>query len=134
MVFLLSIILLLSVVGIIAGITSFVYYDINNRKIELEKNKKNIRTEEELMAIVYNVLERKWAYRVEFHFKLKDIRIPKFEFEWDYLLNETMDALSPDVLEELKYYYKDEETVIKTISELIQIYLLTYMESNNIKR
>lgn len=134
MVFLLSIILLLSVVGIIAGITSFVYYDINNRKIELEKNKKNIRTEEELMAIVYNVLERKWAYRVEFHFKLKDIRIPKFEFEWDYLLNETMNALSPDVLEELKYYYKDEETVIKTISELIQIYLLTYMESNNIKR
>lgn len=134
MVFLLSIILLLSVVGIIAGITSFVYYDINNRKIELEKNKKNIRTEEELMTIVYNVLERKWAYRVEFHFKLKDIRIPKFEFEWDYLLNETMDALSPDVLEELKYYYKDEETVIKTISELIQIYLLTYMESNNIKR
>ena len=86
------------------------------------------------MSIVYNILERKWAYRVEFHFKLKDIRIPKFEFEWDYLLNETMNALSPDVLEELKYYYKDEETVIKTISELIQIYLLTYMENNNIKR
>lgn len=134
MVFLLSIILLLSTLGIIAGVVAIVYYDVNNKKINLEKSKKNIRTEEELMSIVYNILERKWAYRVEFHFKLKDIRIPKFEFEWDYLLNETMNALSPDVLEELKYYYKDEETVIKTISELIQIYLLTYMENNNIKR
>lgn len=134
MVFLLSIILLLSILGIIAGVVAIVYYDVNNKKINLEKSKKNIRTEEELMSIVYNILERKWAYRVEFHFKLKDIRIPKFEFEWDYLLNETMNALSPDVLEELKYYYKDEETVIKTISELIQIYLLTYMENNNIKR
>ena len=134
MVFLLSIILLLSTLGIIAGVVAIVYYDVNNKKINLEKSKKNIRTEEELMSIVYNILERKWAYRVEFHFKLKDIRIPKFEFEWDYLLNETMNALSPDVLEELKYYYKDEETVIKTISELIQIYLLTYMENNNMKR
>lgn len=134
MVFLLSIILLLSTLGIIVGAVAIVYYDVNNKKINLEKSKKNIRTEEELMSIVYNILERKWAYRVEFHFKLKDIRIPKFEFEWDYLLNETMNALSPDVLEELKYYYKDEETVIKTISELIQIYLLTYMENNNIKR
>ena len=134
MVFLLSIILLLSTLGIIAGVVAIVYYDVNNKKFNLEKSKKNIRTEEELMSIVYNILERKWAYRVEFHFKLKDIRIPKFEFEWDYLLNETMNALSPDVLEELKYYYKDEETVIKTISELIQIYLLTYMENNNIKR
>lgn len=134
MVFLLSIILLLSTLGIVLGVVAVVYYDVNNKKINLEKSKKNIRTEEELMSIVYNILERKWAYRVEFHFKLKDIRVPKFEFEWDYLLNETMNALSPDVLEELKYYYKDEETVIKTISELIQIYLLTYMENNNIKR
>ena len=100
MVFLLSIILLLSTLGIIAGVVAIVYYDVNNKKINLEKSKKNIRTEEELMSIVYNILERKWAYRVEFHFKLKDIRIPKFEFEWDYLLNETMNALSPDVLEE----------------------------------
>ena len=134
MVFLLSIILLLSTLGIIVGAVAIVYYDVNNKKIKLEQSKKNIRTEEELMSIVYNILERKWAYRVEFHFKLKDIRIPKFEFEWDYLLNETMNALSPDVREQLKYYYKDEETVIKTISELIQIYLLTYMENNNIKR
>ena len=130
MVFLLSIILLLSTLGIIAGVVAIVYYDVNNKKINLEKSKKNIRTEEELMSIVYNILERKWAYRVEFHFKLKDIRIPKFEFEWDYLLNETMNALSPDVLEELKYYYKDEETVIKTVSEIVQIFLLDYMDKN----
>ena len=112
----------------------FVFYDINEKKIDVEKNKKEIRSEEELMQIVYNILDRKWAYRVEFHFKLKEIRIPKFEFEWNYLLNETINSLSPDVLEELKYYYKDEETVIKAVSELVQIYLYNYMESNNIKR
>ena len=134
MVFLLSIIILISVLGILSGIAMFVFYDINEKKIEAEKNKKEIRSEEELMQIVYNVLDRKWAYRVEFHFKLKEIRIPKFEFEWNYLLNETINSLSPDVLEELKYYYKDEDTVIKAVSELVQIYLYNYMESNNIKR
>ena len=131
MVFLLSIIILISVLGILSGIAMFVFYDINEKKIDAEKNKKEIRSEEELMQIVYNVLDRKWAYRVEFHFKLKEIRIPKFEFEWNYLLNETINSLSPDVL---KYYYKDEETVIKAVSELVQIYLYNYMESNNIKR
>ena len=134
MVFLLSIIILISVLGILSGIAMFVFYDINEKKIDAEKNKKEIRSEEELMQIVYNILDRKWAYRVEFHFKLKEIRIPKFEFEWNYLLNETINSLSPDVLEELKYYYKDEETVIKAVSELVQIYLYNYMESNNIKR
>lgn len=134
MVFLLSIIILISILGILSGIGIFVFYDINEKKIEVEKNKKEMRSEEELMQIVYNVLDRKWAYRVEFHFKLKEIRIPKFEFEWNYLLNETINSLSPDVLEELKYYYKDEETVIKAVSELVQIYLYNYMESNNIKR
>ena len=134
MVFLLSIIILISILGILSGIGIFVFYDINEKKIESEKNKKEIRSEEELMQIVYNVLDRKWAYRVEFHFKLKEIRIPKFEFEWNYLLNETINSLSPDVLEELKYYYKDEDTVIKAVSELVQIYLYNYMESNNIKR
>ena len=134
MVFLLSIIILISVLGILSGIAMFVFYDINEKKIEAGKNKKEIRSEEELMQIVYNVLDRKWAYRVEFHFKLKEIRIPKFEFEWNYLLNETINSLSPDVLEELKYYYKDEDTVIKAVSELVQIYLYNYMESNNIKR
>ena len=134
MVFLLSIIILISVLGILSGIAMFVFYDINEKKIEAEKNKKEIRSEEELMQIVYNVLDRKWAYRVEFPFKLKEIRIPKFEFEWNYLLNETINSLSPDVLEELKYYYKDEDTVIKAVSELVQIYLYNYMESNNIKR
>ena len=134
MVFLLSIIILISILGILSGIAMFVFYDINEKKIDVEKNKKEIRSEEELMQIVYNILDRKWAYRVEFHFKLKEIRIPKFEFEWNYLLNETINSLSPDVLEELKYYYKDEETVIKAVSELVQIYLYNYMESNNIKR
>ena len=132
----LSILLGVSILGIIMGVLSYVYYDINNRKIELEKSniQKHVRSEEELMGIVFNVLERKWAYRVQFHFKLKEINVPKFEFEWNYLLEETINALSPDVLEELKYYYKDDETTIKAVSELIQIYLYNYMESRAVRK
>jgi len=133
MIILLMVILTLSILGIISGILIYLYYDINNKKLEVEKMNKKIRTEEELMSIVYNVLERKWAYRVQFHFKLKEIKVPKFEFEWNYLLNEVISSLSPDVLEELKYYYKDDETTIKAVSELIQIYLLNYMDNNTLK-
>ena len=135
MVVLLTILLGTSILGMVVGIGSYVYYDINNKKIEAKQNRsKKIRTEEELMGIVFNVLERKWAYRVQFHFKLKEISIPKFEFEWNYLLEETINSLSPDVLEELKYYYKDDETTIKAVSEMIQIYLYNYMESRAMKR
>jgi hypothetical protein len=135
MIIFLSILLAMSISGIVLGILSYVYYDINNKKIELEQNKKReIRSEEELMGIVFNVLERKWAYRVQFHFRIKEINVPKFEFEWNYLLEETINSLSPDVLEELKYYYKDDETTIKAVSEMIQIYLYNYMESRTVKR
>ena len=68
-----------------------------------------------------------------FHFKLKEINVPKFEFEWKYLVNEIVTSLSSDVLEELKYYYKDEETIIKAVSEIVQIFLLDYMEKKGIK-
>ena len=135
MVVLLTILLGTSILGMVVGIGSYVYYDINNKKIKANRNRsKKIRTEEELMGIIFNVLERKWAYRVQFHFKLKEISIPKFEFEWNYLLEETINSLSPDVLEELKYYYKDDETTIKAVSEMIQIYLYNYMESRAMKR
>ena len=133
MIVLLMVIMTLSILGIISGILIYLYHDINNKKLEVEKMNKKIRTEEELMSIVYNVLERKWAYRVQFHFKLKEIKVPKFEFEWNYLLSEVISSLSPDVLEELKYYYKDDETTIKAVSELIQIYLLNYMDNNTLK-
>lgn len=130
----LSILLGVSVLGLTLGIGSYIYYDINTKKLNLEqKNSKRIRTEEELMGIVFNVLERKWAYRVQFHFKLKEITVPKFEFEWKYLVNEIITSLSPDVMEELKYYYKDEETIIKAVSETVQIFLLDYMERRGVK-
>lgn len=134
MVFFLSLLLLMSVLGIVAGVAIFVLYDINEKRIEVDKiTSKKIRTEEELMNIVLNVLERKWAYRIQFHFKIKEITVPKFEFEWDYLLNETINSLSPDVLEELRYYYKDDETTIKAVSELVQIFLYNYMETQRHK-
>ena len=135
MIIFLSILLAMSIGGIVLGILSYVYYDINNKKIELEQNKKReIRSEEELMGIVFNVLERKWAYRVQFHFKIKEIKVPKFEYELNYLLTETMNSLSKDIIEELRYYYKDDETTIKAVSEMIQIYLYNYMESRTVKR
>ena len=135
MIVFLSVLLGVSIIGIVLGVCSYAYYDVNNRKLNLEENrKKEIRSEEELMGIVFNVLERKWAYRVQFHFKIKEINVPKFEFEWNYLLEETINALSPDVLEELKYYYKDDETTIKAVSEMIQIYLYNYMQSRMMKR
>jgi hypothetical protein len=135
MIILLSILLGASIFGITVGIGAYVYYDVNKQRNQIAKeNKKKIRTEEELMGIVFNVLERKWAYRVQFHFKIKEITVPKFEFEWNYLLEETIKSLSPDVLEELKYYYKDDETTIKAVSEMIQIYLFNYMENKMIKR
>lgn len=134
MLFLMSVILLLSLLGTIVLSIGYFVYDINNKKIEQEeRNNKKIRTEEELMSIIYSLLERKWRYRVLFHFKLKEIKVPKFEFEWKYLVNEIINSLSPDVLEELTYYYKDEETIIKTVSELVQIFLLDYMEKNGVK-
>ena len=134
MVFFLSILLLMSILGIVAGVAIFVLYDINEKRIEVDKlSTKKIRTEDELMNIVLKVLERKWAYRVQFHFKIKEITVPKFEFEWNYLLNETISSLSPDVLEELRYYYKDDETTIKAVSELVQIFLYNYMETQRLK-
>ena len=134
MVFFLSIILLMSILGIVAGVAIIALYDINEKRIEVDKlSAKRIRTEDELMNIVLKVLERKWAYRVQFHFKIKEITVPKFEFEWNYLLNETINSLSPDVLEELRYYYKDDETTIKAVSELVQIFLYNYMETQRLK-
>lgn len=134
MVFFLSILLLMSILGIVAGVAIIVLYDINEKRIEVDKlSAKRIRTEDELMNIVLKVLERKWAYRVQFHFKIKEITVPKFEFEWNYLLNETINSLSPDVLEELRYYYKDDETTIKAVSELVQIFLYNYMETQRLK-
>ena len=95
-----SIILLISTIGLL-GLTCL-YTFTNAKEKEMEMNKemnKKIRSEEELMSIVFNVLERKWQYRVQFHFILKEIKVPKFEFEWNYLLKETMDSISPDVME-----------------------------------
>lgn len=133
MVILLSTILLLSLLGIMILSVGYFMYDINLRNLEYKSSKKKIRTEEELMGIIYSLLERKWSYRVMFHFKLKEINVPKFEFEWKYLVNEIITSLSPDVLEELKYYYKDEETIIKAVSEIVQIFLLDYMDKKGIK-
>ena len=112
----LSILLGVISLTLVGGLVGMFYYEINKdrnkiaqekyelkvKKLELEKNKVTIRPEEELMQIVYGVLERKWAYRVQFHFKIKEIKVPKFEYELNYLLTETMNSLSKDIIEELR--------------------------------
>lgn len=133
MIFLLAITMLLCIVGVVSAVYVFLYCDLHAKRIELEFNKKEIRTEEELMKIIYDVMERKWSYRVHFHFKLKEIKVPKFEFELNYLVKEIIDSLSPDVLSELKYYYRDEDTIIKAVSEIVQIFLLKYMEEHGVR-
>lgn len=133
MIFLLAIIMLLCVISVTTTVFVFLYYDISEKKIEMEHRKKEIRSEEELMGIVYNLLERKWSYRVNFHFKLKEIKIPKFEYELNYLVNEIITSLSDDILEEFKYYYKDDDTIIKTVSETVQIFLLSYMDEHGVR-
>ena len=133
MIMLLSLIMLIGLLGIIGGSITLINYDMLEKKIENENNNREIRTEEELMAIVYSLIERKWNYRLLFHFIFKEIKIPNFEFELKYLVNEVITSLSVDVLEELKYYYNNEETVIKTVSEIVQIFLLDYMEKNGVK-
>ena len=133
MITLLSLMMLLGILGIIIGSVSVVSYDILEKKIEHENSNKSIRTEEELMSIIYSLIERKWNYRLLFHFKFKEIKVPNFEFELNYLVKEVISSLSVDVLEELKYYYNNEETVIKTVSEIVQIFLLDYMDKNGVK-
>ena len=133
MITLLSLMMLLGILGIIIGSVSVVSYDILEKKMEHENSNKAIRTEEELMSIIYSLIERKWNYRLLFHFKFKEIKVPNFEFELNYLVKEVISSLSVDVLEELKYYYNNEETVIKTVSEIVQIFLLDYMDKNGVK-
>ena len=76
-----SIILLISAIGLLGLTCSYIFMNTKEKEMEMNKEiNKKIRSEEELMNIVFNVLERKWQYRVQFHFKLKEIKVPKFEF------------------------------------------------------
>ena len=123
-----AIILFISVLLIPTSVGAFMYYTIQEKRIAVEIKP---RSEEELIAILYNIMEREWTYRVNFHFKLKDIRMPKFEYELDILVKKIMKSLSPGLMEELRYYYND-EAIISLVSEMCQILLLDYLDKNKI--
>lgn len=123
-----AIILFISVLLIPTSVGAFMYYTIQEKRIAVEIKP---RSEEELIAILYNIMEREWTYRVNFHFKLKDIRMPKFEYELDILVKKIMKSVSPGLMEELRYYYND-EAIISLVSEMCQILLLDYLDKNKI--
>lgn len=128
-----SIIMLISV--LLTPISCFVYlwYNSNSKKPVIKQTTKPMNSEEQLMVILYGIMEREWAYRVNFHFKLKNIRVPKFEYELNYLVKKIVNSMSEGLWNELKYYYT-EEAVISIVSEMCQIMLLDYIDKNKYER
>lgn len=128
-----SIMMLISVLLIPISCFVFLWFNNNAKKPIIKQTTKPVNSEEQLMGILYGMMEREWAYRVNFHFKLKDIRIPKFEYELNYLVKKIMNAISEGLMTELRYYYT-EEAIISIVSEMCQIMLLDYIDKNKFER
>lgn len=86
-------------------------------------------SEKEARDILYGMIEREWTYRVKFHYKLKDIRIPNFEIELEYLVKRVIGAIAPGLMSDLTYYYKEDD-IIQLVSHISQILLLEYIDEN----
>lgn len=116
------------------SVIGYVMYLNNERKqlVELTKPRKierPTRSEAELTKILYDSIEREWTYRVRFHFKLKKIVQPDFEWELDYLTKRVINSLAPGIKEELGYYYT-EDALVKLVSHMVQILLLDYLDKH----
>lgn len=128
-----SIIMVFSVLLIPISCFAYLWYNSNSKKPIVKQAAKPMNSEEALMGILYSIMEREWAYRVNFHFKLKDIRVPKFEYELNYLVKKIMNSISDGLMSELKFYYT-EEAIISIVSEMCQIMLLDYLDKNKYER
>lgn len=134
MIMLLTLIMMLAFILVPISIIGYVIYLNNERKqlIELSKPKKverPTRSESELTKVLYDSIEREWTYRVRFHFKLKKIVQPDFEWELDYLTKRVINSLAPGIREELGYYYT-ENALVLLVSHMVQILLLDYLDKN----
>lgn len=112
----------------------YVYYTNQEKKREVEKSKmvEPTMSEKEIVDILYAMIEREWTYRVKFHYKLKDIRIPNFEIEVEYLVRKVMHSIAPGLMSELKYYY-NEDSIIHLVSHIAQILVLEYIDAHRPK-
>lgn len=123
MIVLLSLILITAFLLIPATIVGMAIY-LKPKKVD-----RPTRSEAELIKIIYDSIEREWTYRVRFHFKLKKIDQPNFEWELDYLTKRVIKSLAPGIREELGYYYT-EDALILLVSHMIQILLLDYLDKH----
>lgn len=112
----------------------YVYYTNQEKKRELENNKmfEPTMSEKEIVEILYGMIEREWTYRVKFHYKLKDIRIPNFEIEVEYLVTKVIHSIAPGLMRELNYYYND-DSIIYLVSHIAQILVLEYIDTHRPK-
>lgn len=125
--------LVISVLLIPSVIIAYVVLETLNKKIEIDNRYvEQPRPESELIGILYSIMEREWLHRVKFHFKLKDIRIPKFEYELDYLVKKIRLSMADGLMNELKYYYT-EDAIIIMIKDMCKILILDYMEKHNLQ-
>ena len=128
-----STILVLSVLLIPISCFMYLWLNKDQQKPIVKQPYRPTNTEEQLINILYSIMEREWAYRVQFHFKLKEIRVPKFEYELNYLVKKIMLCISEGLMTELKYYYT-EEAIISIVSEMCQIMLLDYLDKNKYEK
>lgn len=143
MIMLMILTMVLAFILIPISIIGYIVYLNNERKQLIELNKKSKierpeRSEAELTKVLYDSIEREWTYRVRFHFKLKKIEQPDFEWELDYLTKRVIKSLASGVREELGYYYTD-DALISLVSHMVQVLLLDYLDKHkpnnlNIKR
>lgn len=133
MVIFFSIMLFLSILLIPISCFMYMWFNKDSKKPIVKQPYRPTNTEEQLIGILYSIMEREWTYRVQFHFKLKDIRVPKFEYELNYLVKKIMMSISDGLMTELKYYYT-EEAIISIVSEMCQIMLLDYLDKNKYEK
>lgn len=117
----LILILVLSIVIIPLTLSIFSSQNDKNKQKALTPIVKP-RSQKELMEILYEIIQQEWEYRYRFHFKLKNLSVVKYEYETEILVKNVMKSISPNLMEELKYYYT-EEAIIRMV-ERISLYLL----------
>lgn len=116
----LILIMVISIILIPLIINIFSSYDKDKQKTPTPVVKP--RSQKELMEILYDIIQQEWEYRYRFHFKLKNMTVVKYEYETEILVKNIMKSISPNLMEELKYYYT-EEAIIRMV-ERISLYLL----------
>lgn len=96
-------------------------------------NKKKVKSEEELMSILTNTINREFLYKVKLEFELKNVVLIKdFQKELTELVTRTMNSFSSGIMEELEYYYTL-DYITKHVTKSHQVLLTQYINEKKIK-